>query len=112
MLLQRSDSIAANAYNPNVLSGQQFEFAPQNVFLELGTLAAATGVQVSLTTGKDVVCIDQLVNLVRIAGQGPQYPDDYLINDVVGMGQRIIVAYRNTQSSPIIVFTSLKLTPI
>jgi hypothetical protein len=111
-LLQRTDSIAANGFNPNVWTGTQFEFAPYNALLELGVLGSATGLQFTFATGADVLAIDQAVSIVRAANQYPVYPDDYVVNDVVGAGQRIIEAIRNTTGGALSHFSSIRLTPI
>lgn len=111
-LLQRTDSIAANGFNQNVWTGTQFEFAPYNALLELGVLGSATGLQFTFATGADVLAIDQAVSIVRAANQYPVYPDDYVVNDVVGAGQRIIEAIRNTTAGALSHFSSIRLTPI
>lgn len=110
--LQRTDSIAANAFNSNVWSGTQFEFAPYNALFELGVLGSATGLQATIATGSDTLCIDQAVSVVRAANQYPLEKDDYVIRDVIGLGQRIIEAIRNTTGGALSHFSSIKLTPI
>lgn len=111
-MLQRTDSIAANGFNANVWTGTQFEFAPYNALLEMGVLGSATGLQFTFATGADVLSIDQAVSVVRAANQYPLYPDDYVVNDVVGIGERIVEAMRNTTAGALSHFSSIKLTPI
>jgi len=111
-LLQRTDSIAANGFNANVWTGTQFEFSPYNAALELSVLASATGLQFTFATGADVLAIDQAVSIVGAAGKYGVYPDDYVVNDVVGAGERIIEAIRNTTVGALSHFSSIKLTPI
>lgn len=110
--LQRTDVIAGNAFNANVWTGTQFEFAPYNSLLELGVMGSATGLQVTFATGADVLSIDQAVTVVRAANQYPIYPDDFTINDVVGEGERIVQALRNTTAGALSQFSGIKLTPL
>lgn len=110
--LQRTDSVAANAFNANVWTGTQFEFAPYDSLLELGVMGSATGLQVTFATGADTLAIDQAVTVVRAANQYPIYPDDFVINDVVGEGERIVEAIRNTTGGALSHLSGIKLTPI
>jgi len=110
--LQRTDSVAANAFNANVWTGTQFEFSPYNATLELGILGSATGLQVTFATGADTQAIDQAVSVVRAANQYPLYPDDFMYFDVIGVGQRIIEAIRNTTGGALSHFSSIKLNPL
>jgi hypothetical protein len=110
--LSRTDSIGANAFNANVWSGTQFEFAPYNALFELGVLGSATGLQMTVATGGDTLCIDQAITVVRAANQYALYPDDFVITDVIGLGQRIIEAIRNTTGGGLSHFSSIRLSPI
>lgn len=110
--LQRSDSVAANAFNANVWSGTQFEFAPYDSWLELSALGSATGLSMTFATGADTLSIDQALSVVPAANTYGRYPDDYVINDAVGAGERIIEAIRNTTAGALSHFSSIKLTPL
>ncbi len=110
--LQRTDSVAANGFNANVWTGTQFEFAPYDALLELGVMGSATGLQITFATGADTLSIDQAVTVVRAANQYPLYPDDFVISDVVGEGERIIEAIRNTTVGALSHFSGIKLTPL
>lgn len=110
--LQRTDSIAGNAFNANVWTGTQFEFSPYDALLELGVMGSATGLQITFATGADTLAIDQAVTVVRAANQYPIYPDDFVINDVVGEGERIVQAMRNTTAGALSHFSGIKLTPL
>lgn len=111
-VLQRTDSIAANAFNANVWTGTQFEFAPYDASLELGVLGSATGLQATFATGADTQSIDQAVSVVRLANQYPLYPDDFIYFDVIGLGQRIIEALRNTTAGALSHFSTIRLNPL
>lgn len=110
--LQRTDSVAANAFNANVWSGTQFEFAPYDATLELSVLGSATGLQFTFATGADTACIDQAVSVVRAANQYGLYPDDFSVFDVVGGGERIVEAIRNTTAGALSHLSSIRLNPL
>jgi hypothetical protein len=111
-MLQRTDSIAANAFNANVWTGTQFEFAPYHALLEAAALGSATGLSMTFATGADVLVIDQALSPVRAANQYGIYPDDYVFQDIVAAGERIIEAIRNTTAGALSHFSSIKLTPV
>jgi len=115
-VLQRSDSIAAagagTGFNANVLTGTQFEFAPYDCLVRLGVLGSASGLQMTFATGADTMSIDQAVSVVRAANQYPLIPDDLLYTDYVGVGQRLIVAIRNTTAGALTAFTTVSMEPI
>jgi len=111
-MLQRTDSIAGNAINTNVWTGTQYEFAPYNAILELGILGSATGLNATIATGPDTLCIEQNLSVVRAANQYPIYPDDFFFVDTIAVGQRIVETIRNTTVGALSHFSSLRLTPI
>lgn len=111
-LLQRTDSIAANGFLANAWVGTQYEFAPYNAIMELSALCSATGLNITLATGPDTLAIDQVLAVVRAANQYGIYPDDYVFNDIVGAGQRIVESIRNTTAGALSHLSSIKLTPI
>lgn len=111
-LLQRTDVIAANGFNSNVWTGTQYEFAPYDAVLEMGVLGSAAGLQVTFATGSDTLAIDQAIGPVRAAGQYPLVPDDFLYFDIVGGGQRIIEAIRNSTAGALSHFSTIRLNPL
>lgn len=111
-LLQRTDSIAGNAFNANVWTGTQFEFAPYDAIFELGAMTSASGLQITLATGADTLAIDQALTVVRAANQYPIYPDDFVFEDLIGVGQRIVESIRNTTAGALSHFSTIRLTPL
>lgn len=111
-MLQRTDSVAANGFTANVWTGTQFEFAPYDALVELSVLGSATGLQFTFATGADTLAIDQAVQIVAAANQYGKYPDDYNVKDIVGEGERIIEAIRNTTAGALSHFSSIMLTPV
>jgi hypothetical protein len=52
------------------------------------------------------------VSPVRAANQYGIYPDDFIFQDIVAEGERIIEAIRNTTAGALSHFSSIKLTPV
>lgn len=109
MFLQRADTIAANGFLANAWVGTQFEFAPYDSSLQLSVLGSATGLSLTFATGADTLCIDQALSVVSAANKYGVYPDDYVIYDAVGAGERIVEALRNTTAGALTAFSSIKL---
>jgi hypothetical protein len=109
--LQRSDSIAANAFNPNVWAGTQYEFAPYRAALALSVLGSAAGLKITFATGSDTLTIDQDVSVVAAVGRFGTFPDDYVISDAVGPGERIVEGIRNSTAGALSHFSSIRLEP-
>lgn len=97
-IIQGSTSVALSSVNDNVLAGSQFEFLPFNAMLEFGLNGDANGgdLRVDVYSGSDVLMENAPMNVRAVI---PTYPDDFLLNDVAGAGQRIKVRVRNTSAA-------------
>lgn len=91
------------------LVGDQFEFIGQPAAIEFGIVAEATGVLATVYSGSDLLQQEGPVN-IRAAGVPPTYPDDFVLQDVAGMGDRLSVQLRNTSGAAIIVRTMARIT--
>jgi hypothetical protein len=111
-VIQASVSVAANAVNDNVLAGSQFEFAPYNASVNFGLNGDANGgdLRVDVYSGNDMLC-EQLVP--NSQNRVPVNPDDYILSDVVGRGERIKIRVRNTSAAGArVLFFGVIMTPI
>lgn len=102
-------SVGANATVDNVLTGKEYEFLPFDAAVEIGVVAAATGMQMTVVSGTDVLTRNAPISE---ANRFPVYPDDFTLSDVAGRSERIIVSLLNTTGAAIIVFTAVKITPV
>ncbi len=93
----------------NVLAGSQWEFLPFNAHLAFGFCASAVGLIVDAFSGQDVLC-ESMVPLIK--GTSPIFPDDFVLEDVAGAGERIKVRIRNVSGGTLTVFTTVRITPI
>lgn len=94
-LIKSSRVLAANEVVPNLLSGSVHEFVSQESLVAVGLLASVAGFQASVSSGSDILLEDgSVIDVVRIAGQGPIYPDDFALQDVALPGDRLKIACR------------------
>jgi len=103
--IQRSDSIAANAVNDNLLNGNQFEFAPFSGALEIGLVASATGLEIDILVGAETVVTRMLPST---QSRFAIYPDDFTVRAGVLRGDRLVIRVRNTTGGALTIFTTVK----
>jgi len=110
-LVQSTDSMLTLTTIENVLTGSQFEFLPFDSFLEFGLAGAGVlgDFLLDIYTGQDVLAESMPISILD---RMPVYPEDFVLNDVAGAGERIKIRIRNTSAGTLIVNTSLKITPI
>lgn len=95
----REVSVAAGATNDNLFSGSAYEFANRNRVASVGVTAAATGTFATLQSGPDIVA-EEFAPVVRTAM--PIIPDDFYFNDVMGIGDRLVLRVRNPTGAAVI----------
>jgi hypothetical protein len=111
-LIKNSVSIGAGATNNNVLSGSAFEYVREASNVAIGLLASATGLLASVSSGSDILLEDgSAIDVVRIANQGPIFPDDYILTDVALPMDRLRIAVRNPTGGAITLFFGVKVDP-
>lgn len=112
-LIKNSISLAAGASNNNVLSGSAYELINGDTKVEVGMLASASGLLASMQSGTDVLLEnDSAVDVVRVANQGPVYPDDFQLMDVATAGDRLKLGVRNPTAGAITFFYAVKTTDL
>lgn len=110
--IKNSISIAAAGVNNNVLAGSAFEFIKEPSEVFVGLLASATGLLAGVSSGSDILLEDgSLVDIVRIANQGPIFPDDFSLTDVAMPMDRLRIAVRNPTGGAITLFYAVKTNP-
>jgi len=78
VVMQGTDSIAANSTNSNVLTGQKYERSPGNALGACYNTGSATGLLASLNVGG--IAVSDTIN-VGSANRTPVVPDDLLVDD-------------------------------
>lgn len=111
-IIKNGVSIGAGQTNNNVLSGSAFEFIKQPSRVAIGLLASATGLLASVSSGSDILLEDgSLVDVVRIANQGPIFPDDFILQDVALPMDRLKISVRNPTAGSITLFYGVSVEP-
>ena len=95
----------------SALTDEQFETLPFDANIEVGILADATGVLATVYSGSDLLqdegpCPIGAINVF------PKYPDDYLLEDVAAMGERLKIKLRDTSGVARVVMVGVRITPI
>ena len=108
-LIQQSVSIAAGSVNDNLIQGSQFEFLPYDSALRFALNGSATGLVADVYSGQDVLAEQLTVNTLN---RVPINPDDFLLSDVAGQGERIKIRVRNTTAGALTVFYALIVDPL
>ena len=109
MYIQIQTTIAANSVNDNVLAGNQFEFLNQNAVLEYGIVAAAAGLEVDVLISERAITTRMLPSTQN---RVPIYDEDFTVRTGALAGDRQIVRARNTTGGNIVLFTSVRMTPV
>lgn len=110
-LIQGSISLPAGSVNDNLLAGSQFEFLPYDASLAFAINGDAGGgdLRIDVYSGQDVLAENLVGNTVN---RFPVNPDDFLLRDVAGGGERIKVRVRNTAAAARVCFFSVIIDPI
>jgi len=108
-VIQRSESIAANATVQNTVAGSAYEFARTPQAVSLGLTQAATGLFATIQSGPDIVAEEFEP---YIATTYPIIPDQMFYNDVMSMGDRLVVRVRNSTAGAIIARTLAQITEL
>lgn len=91
--IQKSVSIAANSTNNNILSGEIFEFVPEELDLKVLLTQSATGLKVDIYADSDAVATNVEPN---IRTGNPINPDDLVAEFGVEEKTRLSIKVTNT----------------
>lgn len=92
-VMEGSDSVAANAFSDNLLSGEPHEFLQGNARVRLYGTGSAAGLRYWFTAQPDVIAQDATLNAQN---RQPVEPDDSLADEIVAGGTRLDLRGRNT----------------
>lgn len=108
-VITREVSIAAGAINDNVFSGSAFEFARQNQVVSVGVAQSATGAFATLQSGGDVVAEEFSPPILT---RYPVIPDEMYFNDVMSIGDRLVLRVRNPTGGALTIRAIAQISPI
>lgn len=108
-VIMREVSVAAGAINDNVFSGSAFEFARQNQVVSVAVAQSATGGFATIQSGGDVVAEEFPPPILT---RYPIIPDEMYFNDVMSVGDRLVLRFRNPTGGALTVRAVAQIQPI
>lgn len=108
-VIQKEQSVAANATVDNLYSGSAFEFARQNSLLNMAIVGSATGLVATIQVGSRVVVEESPLAILTTM---PKLQDDFYYSEGVLANERIIVRVRNTTAGALTVRSIAQLQPV
>lgn len=109
-VIVRSESVAANTVNENIISGSAFEFARGNSFVSMGIVQSVTGMFVTLQAGGNVIAEEFEPPIEATAF--PQTNEDFYFNSFAVTGDRLVVRARNSTGGAITVRVVVQITDV
>lgn len=92
-------SVGAGVSVANLFAGSAYEFANRARVASVGLTAAATGTFATLQSGPDIVA-EEFAPIVKAVM--PVIPDDFYFNDVMNVGDRLVLRIRNPTGGAVI----------
>jgi len=106
-VIQRSESVAANATVQNTVAGSAYEFARQRQVVSVGITQSATGLFVTIQSGADIVAEEFEPFILTTP---PIIPDHMYYNDVMEVGDRLVLRVRNSTAGALTIRTLVQIT--
>jgi len=102
-------SVAANAVSANILSGELFEFLPQNSVIAVLATGSAVGLRLTMAIGGEIVAND-----ITLGAQNhiPVNPDDQILEEGGIAGSRLFITMRNTTGGALDGNVTVVITPV
>lgn len=108
-VIQRQETVGATSTVQNLVAGSAYEFARTPQAVTIGCTAAATGTYVTIQSGPDIVAEEfEPAILTRF----PIVPDEMYYNDIMAVGDRLVLRCRNTTGAGIIVRTLVQIAEL
>jgi hypothetical protein len=108
-VMQKEQSIAANATVDNIFSGSAFEFARQNSLLNMAIVGSATGLVATIQVGSRVVLEESPLSILATM---PKLQDDFYYSEGVLQSERLICRVRNTTAGALTARVVAQLQPV
>lgn len=108
-VITRSETVAAGAIVQNTVAGSAYEFARTPQAVSLGVAQAATGMFCTLQSGPDIIAEEFEPPILT---RYPIIPDEMYYNDIMSVGDRLVVRVRNPTGAGIICRTMVQITEL
>lgn len=102
-------SVAAGVAINNIVSGSAFEFARTRQIMSCGVGQTVTGGFTTITSGADLIAEEFSVPILTTY---PIIPDNMYFTDVMEVGDRLVIRYRNPTAGAITVRTLVQTSPL
>lgn len=107
--IARAESVAANATVQNTVAGSAYEFARTRQIAAVGITQAATGLFCTIQSGADIVAEEFEPFILTTP---PILPDHMYFNDVMEVGDRLVIRVRNSTAGAIIIRTIAQIAQV
>ena len=108
-VMQRAESVGANATVQNTVAGSAYEFARSRQVVSIGITQSATGLFVAIQSGSDIVAEEFEPFILTTP---PIIPDHMYYNDVMEIGDRLVLRVRNSTAGALTVRTMVQISQI
>lgn len=108
-VVQRTESVGAGAIVQNTIAGSAYEFARTPQAVSIGLAQSASGMFATIQSGPDIIAEEfEPVVLTRY----PIIPDEMYYNDVMSLGDRLVIRVRNPTAGAITIRTLVQITEL
>lgn len=108
-VIQRAESVAAGATVQNTIAGSAYEFARNRSVISVGVTQSATGMFVAIQSGSDIVAEEFEPFILTTP---PIIPDHMYYNDVMEMGDRLVIRVRNPTGGALTIRTLVQISQL
>jgi len=98
-VIQNQVTVAAGAVNNNLVSGSAYEFARRRQVVSIGLTQSATGGFATIQAGADVIA-EEFPPAIKTTY--PIIPDEMYYTDVMEVGDRLVIRYRNPTAGALV----------
>lgn len=108
-VIQRSEALLTTATSQNTIAGSAYEFARSRQVVSIGVVQSATGLFATIQSGSDIVAEEFEPFILTTP---PVIPDHMYYNDVMEIGDRLVIRVRNPSGGTLTVRTLVQLSGI
>lgn len=108
-VIQRTESIAAGAVSQNAIAGSAYEFARTRQVVSIGVAQSATGMFTLIQSGADIVAEEFEPSILT---RYPIIPDEMYYNDVMEIGDRLVIRTRNPTGGALTLRTIVQISQV
>ena len=108
-VIQKKLTVLTTVTVENAVSGSAFEFARGNQLVSIGVTSDTTGGFITIQSGSDIV-LEESPPYVKATA--PIVPDEMIYNDVMTIGDRLVIRLRNPTAGTLVFFVIVQITPL